>query len=57
VTLRKLNDLHNGEQLPDGSYVILHKEMTLCDDCHTKTGWGFTEYADAVPGDSCELCP
>jgi hypothetical protein len=57
MNLRKLNDLHNGEQNPDGSYVIVHEEMTLCDDCHTKTGYGFTEYADAVPGDSCELCP
>jgi hypothetical protein len=57
VSLRKLNDLHNGEQNPDGSYVILHEELTLCDECETANGWGFTEYANAVPGDSCELCP
>jgi hypothetical protein len=57
VTLRKLNDLHHGEQKPDGSYVILIEELTVCDECVIDKGWGFTEYADAVPGDSCELCP
>jgi hypothetical protein len=57
VTLRKLNDLHHGAQKPDGSYVILIEELTVCDECIIDKGWGFTEYYDAVPGDSCELCP
>lgn len=56
MNLRKLNDLHNGEQNPDGSYVILHTELTICDECLFEKGWGYTEYPNAVAGDSCGIC-
>lgn len=56
MNLRKLNDLHEGEQNPDGSYVILHSELTICDECLTEKRWGFTEWPDSVAGDSCDIC-
>ena len=56
MTLRKLNDLHSGEQLPDGSYVIIHSEVTICEPCLTENRWGFTEWPDSVAGESCEIC-
>jgi hypothetical protein len=56
MTLRKLNDLHAGEQNPDGSYVILHTELTICDECLFESAWGYTEYPDTAPGDSCGIC-
>ena len=56
MNLRKLNDVHAGEQNEDGSYVIIYPELTVCDKCVSEPGWGFTEYAEAVAGDSCELC-
>jgi len=56
VNLRKLNDLHAGEQNPDGSYVILHAELTICDECLFEKGWGYTEFPNAVAGDSCGIC-
>ena len=54
--MRKLNDIHAGEQNEDGSYVIIYPELTVCDKCVSEPGWGFTEYAEAVAGDTCELC-
>ena len=56
MNLRKLNDLHNGEQNPDGSYVILHQELTICDECLFHNQWGYTEVVGAVAGDSCGIC-
>lgn len=56
MNLRKLNDLHNGEQLPDGSYVIIHSEVTICEPCLTENRWGYTEWPDAVAGESCDIC-
>lgn len=56
MNLRKLNDLHEGEQNPDGSYVILHEQLTICDECLNEKRWGFTEWPDSVAGDSCEIC-
>ena len=57
MTLRKLNAVNNGEHNPDGTLIILHEEMTVCDSCINQKDWGYTEFTNAVPGDSCELCP
>jgi hypothetical protein len=56
VNLTKMHDLHAGEQNSDGSYVILHEVMTLCEPCSFEKGWGCTRYPDDVADDKCGLC-
>lgn len=56
MNLRKLHQLHGGEQNSDGSYVILHEELTICDECLFHAGWGYTEFPNVTPGDSCDIC-
>ena len=48
--------MHDGEQNADGTYIITQEDMTICEPCLTEKTWGFTQYADDVPGEKCAIC-
>jgi hypothetical protein len=56
MTLHYIRNVNQGEQNPDGSYIKVHDDLTICDDCLIDKGWGHEEIAADVPGEKCELC-
>jgi hypothetical protein len=49
-------DINLGEQNKDGTYVIVAKDGTFCEPCLIEKRWGYTSFADDVPGSKCEAC-
>lgn len=56
VTLIYARNIHLGEQKPNGEYVTVHDDATVCEPCVIEKQWGFTTYIDDVPGEKCVLC-
>jgi hypothetical protein len=48
--------IHEGEQLPNGDYIILHETMTAHMTCLNKSRWGYTTVVGDEPGETCDIC-